>query len=333
MRIDIKVALGAGTLAVACLFAGCESTGGNAMRPRGVDLYVQGVQASQSGNQKLAQVKFEQATSTNPNLRMARAMLGDMYRSQGEYERAREQYEALTRLDPYSSENLYRLGVTYQFLQRVQDAIASYLRALEIEPRDVKSCMNLGLAYLTLNQKDDAVKYLRRATELSPDWPDAWANLGVALDAQNKLTEAEDAYKKALELDRNQNAALLNLGANLIRQGKGADAVSVMEEAVKRMDNAPTHTRYGHALSLAGRFDDAMKEYDRALELDPRYYPALNERGSTLIAMYEKGLELDDKPRRQAIESWKKSLAIYPNQPPTNQSIKRWSGARMFGPQ
>ena len=53
--------------------------------------------------------------------------------------------------------------------------------------------------------------------------------------------------KRALEVNRNQNVALLNLGANLIRQGKGADAVSVMEEAIKRSDNAPTRTRYGFA--------------------------------------------------------------------------------------
>src|SRR5205807_7768094 len=102
-----------------------------------------------------------------------------------------------------------------------------------------------------------AVRYLRRATELSPTWADAWTNLGAALDAQGDLAGAENAYKKALELNRNQNVALLNLGANLIRQGKGVEAVSVMEEAIKRVDNAPTRTRYGHALSLAKRYSDA----------------------------------------------------------------------------
>src|SRR6185369_2283133 len=106
----------------------------------------------------------------------------------------------------------------------------------------------------------------------------AWTNLGVALDAKGDLPGAERAYKRALELDRNQVVALLNLGANLIRQGKGEDAVSVMEEAIKRTDNAPTRTRYGHALSLVQRFDDALLQFQVALRFDPRYYPALNER-------------------------------------------------------
>src|SRR3954464_5220427 len=94
----------------ALLFAGCGSgfLPQEAMRPKGVDLYVAGVKAYQAGDQKLAQSRFEQATQINPNLRMARSMLGDIYRSQGEYERARQQYEILVKLDPYDPENHYR---------------------------------------------------------------------------------------------------------------------------------------------------------------------------------------------------------------------------------
>lgn len=311
---------------------GCANMTQEPLRPKGVDLYVAGVQAYNAGDHRLAQARLEQATSINPNLRMARSMLGDIYRAQGDYDRARQQYEMLVKLDPYESDNYYRLGVTYQFLQRIEDAIATYLRALNIEPRDVKSCMNLGLCYLTLNQRDDAIKYLREATELSPDWADAWTNLGVALDSQGDASGAEAAYKRALELNRNQNVALLNLGANLIRQNKGADAVSVMEEAIKRSDNAPTRTRYGHALALVRRFDDALAQFTLALRADPRYYPAYNERGSTLIAQYETGLELDDRLRTGAIAAWEASLKLYPNQPPVRQAIKQWTGARPLGP-
>ena len=191
--------------------------------------------------------------------------------------------------------------------------------------------MNLGLCYLSLNQRDDAVKYLRQATVISPDWADAWSNLGVALDAQNDLRGAEQAYKRALELNRNQDVALFNLGANLIRQGKGPDAVSVMEEAIKRTDNAPTRTRYGHALTLCRRFDDALLQFQFALKFDPRYYPAFNERGATLLAQYEAGLELDDTLRQKAVEAWQTSLKIYPAQPAIQQAIKQASGPQLFG--
>jgi Tfp pilus assembly protein PilF len=312
---------------------GCNSEFGpeESVRPRGVDYYIAGVKAYNTGDQHTAQAQFEHATQVNPNLRMARSMLGDIYRSQGDYDRAREQYEFLARLDPYDADNFYRLGVTYQFLQRIEDAVACYLRALDLRPKDVRSTTNLGLCYLVLNQKDDAVKYLRQATELSPDWADAWTNLGVALDAQGDLVGAENAYKRALELNRNENVALLNLGANLIRQGKGEEAVSVMEEAIKRVDDAPTRTRYGHALALVKRYADALPQYQFALKFDPRYYPAYNERGATLIAQYEQGLELQDDLRQQAVDAWQTSLKIYPNQPALDEAIKRWTSGRLFG--
>jgi tetratricopeptide (TPR) repeat protein len=315
------------------LAGGCNSNfvGGENMRPRGVDVYVAGVKAYQVGDKPTAQARFEQATTINPELRMARSMLGDMYRAQGDYERARQQYEILVRLDPYGAENHYRLGVTYQFLQRLYDAIASYVRALDIQPRDMRASMNLGVVYLSLNQGEDAVKYLRKATELSPAWPDAWLNLGVALDAKGDLVGAEQAYKRALELNPNQSLAILNLAANLIRQKKGSEAVTVMGEAVKRVNDAPTRTRYGHALALANRFDDAFSQFALALQIDPRYYPALNERGYALITLYQKGLELDDKQRQQALEAWDQSLKIYPDQPAVKKQMDQWSGGRLFG--
>src|SRR5205807_1582028 len=106
---------------------------------------------------------------------------------------------------------------------------------------------------------------------------------------------------------------------------------SVMEEAIKRTDNAPTRTRYGHALALARRFDDALLQFQLALKFDSRYYPAYNERGFALIAQYENGLELDDKLRQGALEAWNQSLKLYPNQPQVSQAIQQWSAARLFG--
>ena len=316
--------------------AGCSSESPllpqESARPRGVDLYVAGVQAYQAGDHKLAQDRFEQATQVNPSLEMARSMLGDIYRSQGDYDHARQQYEALVLLDPYTPDNYYRLGVTYQFLQRVEDAIGSYLRALDLDPRDMKSCMNLGLAYLSLNQRDDAIKYLRQATEISPTWADAWTNLGVALDAQGQLIDAaEMPTSVASRLDRHQSVAILNLGANLIRQGKGEQAVGVMEEALKRVDNAPTRTRYGHALILAGRPEDSIQQFDFAMKFDPRYYPALNERAYALITQYDKGLQLDDTLRAKAVDAWQQSLKLYPDQPNVQAALNQWNNQQLFG--
>lgn len=299
-------------------------------KPKNVDLYIQAVQAYQQGDKQAARVRLEQATRANPKLEMAHSMLGDMYRDQGDYAKARAEYETLAKLDPYGADNFYRLGVVDQFLQKFEDAVASYLRALKLQPNYASASMNLGTTYLALNQLNDAVKYATLATEQDPKLAAAWTNLGVTLDATGKYPQAEWAYKKALELDANQHVAEMNLGANLVLQNKGTEAVSVMEQAVKKNGDAPTRTIYAEALSLTGQFEEALTQAGIALKLAPRYVPALNEQGAASIQLYQKGLQLDESLRMQAIDSWKKSLAIDPNQPRIQQLVKQWTANKLF---
>src|SRR4051812_10962113 len=78
---------------------GCSSSGSNA--PKGVQRYVEAVQAYNSGNRERAIANLISATRMNPDLIMARALLGDLYRADGKYQEAAGQYEVLVKLDPY----------------------------------------------------------------------------------------------------------------------------------------------------------------------------------------------------------------------------------------
>jgi tetratricopeptide (TPR) repeat protein len=299
--------------------------------PKAVSQYVTAVRAYEQGNDQRAIESLERATKADPDLTMARGMLGDLYRSKGEYGKAVPQYEAMTRLDPYTPANHYKLGIAYQFLRRLEDAAASYLRALKLDPKDAKTNMNLGLVYLALGQVEDAVRYTEKATLLDPESPAAFSNLGVVLEAAGEYARAEAAYRRSLDLDPLQQQTLLNLGLNLIQQNKGADAVSIMERVLKNDDSPLTHKRYGDALARAGRYEEAVKQYQLAVERDPRFYQALNEIGWVRIAEYRKGLELDDSKRKSAIEHWQRSLKIRPDQPRIQTAIADWGEKMLFG--
>ena len=111
-------------------------------------------------------------------------------------------------------------------------------------------------------------------------------------------------------------------------QNRANEAISVLEQGVRNEDSPPMHKRYGDALLMAKRYDDAIEQYDLALQKDPNYTPALNEKGNALIRKYQKGLELDDELLRAAIESWRASLAINPRQPKIEASVKQWQSSR-----
>ncbi|HVT88302.1 MAG TPA: tetratricopeptide repeat protein [Tepidisphaeraceae bacterium] len=318
-------------LTTSLLFAGCASQKPLPEHPEGVDYYVQGVQLNKSGKIDQAIDMWEKAVIANPKLRMAHVMLGDAYRSRGDYSRAAVHYDAATKLDRYSFSNHYNLGVAYQMLNRLEEAATAYLSAIELNPRDVKSNMNLGLVYLALGKNDSAVTFLDRATKLDPSYGPARSNLGVALDARGDLMAAESNYRKALELDSKNLVTQQNLAQNLISQKKTSEALTIMEHVLTQTDSPAAHKRYGDALAQARKFDQATAQMDIALKADPTYIPAINGKADVLILQYTAGLELDDKLRMTALDLWRSSLKMNPNQPGIAESIKKWTQPGLFG--
>jgi tetratricopeptide (TPR) repeat protein len=340
-RIGTSVGVAALTGVAAVVLSGCAAK--NAGRPGAeadyvdltpppaVETYIEGVRAYQAGDADRAIEILTRAVEKNPDLLMAQALLGDLYRGKDDYVRASIYYENVVRLDPFSFLNYYKLGVTYQLLSRLAEAAGAYQKALVLEPADPKSNMNLGLVYLAMGRLDDAVLYLERATKFAPQNAAAWSNLGVALDKRGSVILAEAAYRKSLELDSDSVTTLLNLGANLLTQNKPREAVAIMEQAVRRSDAPLTRKRLGDALAVAQRSDEALREYELALKHDAAYFPAINEKGAVLIRQYMEGGEIDESQRRAAVELWRASLAINPQQPKVQNLIRQWEDPKFLG--
>jgi Tfp pilus assembly protein PilF len=283
--------------------------------------------ALRAGDRPTAKSHLSTAVAINPDLRMAHEMLGNIYREDGQLDLARPQYEAASRLDPYDANNWYYLGLVDQLLNRVQDAVAAYIQSLQLEPKNAPCNMNLGVAYLTLGQTDDAVRYLTIATQQDPQTSDGWSNLGVALDTKGQTGRAEGAYRQALELAPGSIPVLQNLGSNLIAQGKSSEAIAVFEQLIRKSDTAGVHKRYGDALALAHRDDEAIVQYENALAKQPTYYQAMSGMGFATIDAYHAGLELDESKRHAAVDLWQKSLRLQPNQPQVEAALKQWESS------
>ncbi|HEV7299135.1 MAG TPA: tetratricopeptide repeat protein [Tepidisphaeraceae bacterium] len=321
----IVVALLSTAVATATLLVGCKSSGRQQGSLEAIDLYVAGVRAYQSGDQDAAITNLRAATEANTRLIMAATLLGNLYKSQGEYDKAREVYERVAQLDPYTPDNHYSLGLTYQLLDQLEQATSSYQRLLQLEPDHFEGNMNLGSVRLAMNDPDEALRTLRKATEINPKNAAAWANLGVALDAKGDFPEAEKAYRTSIDLRSDQRSTLMNLGANLVRQKKASEAIPVLEQALSQSDDPFARKLYGDALAQAGRLDEALKQYDAALKQNGRYANALAEKGNTLIAKYKKGLELDETLKTAAVDAWNKSLEINPQQARVRESLEQWN--------
>lgn len=313
------------------LLAGCQSTSKSLNHPPAVDHYIEGAELLQQGRRQQALAALQQAVADNPDLISPRTLLGQLYRDAGKYKDALTQYQNLVRLDPYTVSNHYYLGLCYHFLNQLAEAQQAYLDALHLDPRDFKSNMNLGLVKLALGENSAAVHYLKIASQIDPKSAAVWANYGVALDSVGDYSKAEQCYRRSLELDAKNTATLLNFGTNLLLQNKTAEALTILAPLSRRMNTAMSHKRYGDALAQAKQFPDAINEYNTTLKLNPRYYPAFNELAAIDIDEYQQGLQLDESLRTSALENWKKSLAINPDQPAIQKKIKQWEHPALFG--
>jgi superkiller protein 3 len=326
-------------LASVGLIAGCApdkgkaptALGGASNQPAGVDYYIQARQAAQAGRTDEEIMLLEKAVAANPNLRMAQAMLADAYRARGDFARAAPHYQIAARQDRYNFSAHYGLGLSLQLLNRLEESAVAYLRALELNPRDVNSNINLGLVFLAMGKLDQAEQYVRRATDLDRSNAMAWLNLAVVLDTEGKTQEAESTYRRALELDSRNVTIIQDLAQNLVTQQKGDEAVTLMEQVVVRSDSAMIRKQYGDAFAATKEWDHAIAQYDAALRFDPRFVPAMNEKGFALIRKYVDGLELNDKQRQTALDLWRASLKINPNQPRIIEAIKKWEHPSLFG--
>jgi tetratricopeptide (TPR) repeat protein len=292
--------------------------------------YVSGALAYQEGQRERAIDALQNALRDNPNLIMARFLLGNIYKDQGDYRSAAGEYEKVVELDPYVFSNHYNLGLMYHLLNELQKAAVSYLNALKLNSQDPRSNMNLGMVYTALGNPELGLPYVRRAVEIDPDSAEAAANLGVVLDTLQNYKEAEMAYRRALELDRNRIETAANLAGCLVAQKRFPEAIRVFDEIFRETDSSLLRQRYGYALSQAGRFDDSVKQYERALSLNANNFHAMNGLGDALIGQYRQSAMLDEGKRVQAVAYWKKSLELNPNQPRLTALITEYSRANLF---
>lgn len=311
---------------------GCASNGpADADRPLAVEQYVTGYQSLKAGKTEQAQKELEAAVAKNPELLMARTLLGDIYRKQNDYNSAAKEYEVLVERDPYTLSNHYFLGTSYQLLTRYRDAATAYLRGLKLAPTDFKTNMNLGTVYLALGDNESAVNYLDKATQIDGQSAVAWSNLGVALDARDSYVLAETAYRKAIELDTNSLTVQQNLANNLMAQKKIGEAIYLWELIVKRNKTPFTQTKLAAAYVAGNEFTRAIEILDEVLNIDPRYVPAVNVKARALIKQYELSGFVDDHFRTEGVALLKASLAMNASQSSVSADLKKYEKALPLG--
>ena len=169
------------------------------------------------------------------------------------------------------------LGAAYSALGRYEDAIEQYKRALLIESSNHAIRYNLALAYYKAAWFTEAASELERFVAAVPSSPQTVNARLVLADCQVRLGE----YKKVIaglaplaEADPNNRTLAYLLGSALIGDGQLNQGQAIIDRLFRHEDSAEAHLLMGSIMLLADDAQAALKEAQRALELNPKL-PAL----------------------------------------------------------
>jgi len=225
----------------------------------------------------------------------------------GDIQGAIRGYQAILTSHPQRVDVRSNLGAAYSRLGRYEEAIEQYKQALALDKHNEPIRFNLALAYYK------AAWFTEAAGELSQFLAAAPKSLPQQADAVRLLADCEvrlGEYKKVIALlsplaesEPSDRTVAYLLGSALIGDGLADKGQVIIDRVFRDENSAEARLLMGSILLLADDGHGAIKELERALELNPKlptvrtwYGRALMRMGDGEKAKIEFRNELADNP-------------------------------------
>jgi len=132
--------------------------------------------------------------------------------------------------------------------------------------------------------------HFRRATELKPENPESHNNLGLFYMLNGQTDQAIEQFKRPFRI-KDSSSIETNLGNAYEHVKRYDDAIRTYKHALELdPNNASAHCDLGYALMQQGRIDEAIPEFMATIEEDPRMPQG---RADLMQALRMKGINPD----------------------------------------
>lgn len=213
-------------------------------------------------------------------------------------------YEAILTRHPRRADVRSNLGAAFAQSGRYQEAIREYKQSLAADGRNTAIRFNLALAFYKAAGFAEAATELRQVIAAQPGHSAA-----VLLLADCLLRLGED--KKVIELLAPLEAGFAGdqafaylLGTAFINDRQFEKGQALIDRILSGGDSAAAHVLLGAAHLMTQDHQSALREFERALELNPK--------APTLHALYGRALLMSGDTER-AGQAFRRELEISPN--------------------
>jgi len=164
-------------------------------------------------------------------------------------------------------------AITYRQVGFWHDSETLWTHAVAVTKGNYVAHVNLGETFLNQERTEEAAKHFRAAVEIRPTDPAAHLNLGTCERRQKNYAPALQEDQAVLRLTSDKGLrtyALVNLGSDY-RHLKDYPRARESYEAALQLnpETARAFIGLGVLAEKTGGFDEAVKNYSRAVELEP----------------------------------------------------------------
>jgi tetratricopeptide (TPR) repeat protein len=205
---------------------------------------------------------------------LAHLNLGTALESDGKPEKALTEYQKCLEFDPNRYEAWNDIAKTFYEMNRPAEALTNCLRAEQLNPGRPTVHNSLGLIYARLDRTSDATNEFLAAIRLNPEYAAPCFQMGEMALKQGNDTQAVSFFHQALRLEPDNFQTLIRLARVLasdespqVRNSAEAMALGNTAAALVPEPDSVVLDTMAMAYAEAGRFDDAIKIEDQAIQL------------------------------------------------------------------
>ena len=235
--------------------------------------------------------------------------LGDTYIKQNNLAMAIAQYNQALKMDPARVVTRYKYGVLLLKTGLPKEALGQFQTILEHDEKFARGYEGIGQALLQVGDDLGADQEFRRALSFDPDLWTAHNYLGILADRRHLHLSAIKAYQTALAIKPREPRVLNNLGMAYYMNGQYAEAVRSLHLALQAGAISPkVANNLGLALSKMKQFSQAFDAFKRGTDLAKAYNNVgigLLEarRPQRAISCFEKAIEIQPRFYEKASEN------------------------------
>lgn len=166
----------------------------------------------------------------------------------------------------------YNVGLFYLNQNDVENATKYFVKALSLDTRFYLAYNAMGLAHSMKGRLDEAAKSYLKCLEINPKFTEARNNLGTVYQEMNQLDKAETEFRTALQDLTYQNRELpyFNLARLNVLQNRFDEALENVLKALQiRPRLAMAHNLRGLIYEKLNNVVEAVASYEQAVRIVP----------------------------------------------------------------